>query len=179
MSAELYFSATRMGSGKLDSPVYFFFSRASGVGKCILSYFAEFITPEYDERDAAHAYPKYRITLDVWDKLISMLSDEEELICYLADCVLSAFSFDEYVPEEYRDLEGINLQKVVRFDRWYSKVFHCASAFKETTNVISLRTENYERVIDDAYGLTKWLQMDQEVRDYLLDDQYEVYIGIG
>lgn len=179
MSADMYFSATRTDGQKFDSTVYFFLSRKSKIGKCIMAYFAEFIMPEYSEQDTAREYPKYHITLDAWDRLLSVLSEKEDLIYYLADYVLSTFSFDEYVPEKFRNLESINLQKVVRFNQWFSQVFHCVGTFLGVNEVNFPSQEHCERAVADAYALMKWLQLDQEVRDFLLDDQYVVYIGIG
>lgn len=179
MSTDIYFSAAKKDGNTSDDSAYFFFSRAQGIGNCILSYFAEFIPAEYDKRDTARAYPKYRITLNDWTRLMHTLSDEEELLRYLADYVLSVFSFDEYVPEEYRDFENIDVQKLVRFARWFSRVFHLNSTLRETNEIIFPDQRNCERIAADAYALIKWQRMDQTVREYLLDSQYEVYIGIG
>ena len=179
MGTDIYFSAAKKVGNTSDDATYFFFSRTHGIESCILSYFAEFIPAEYDKRDTARAYPKYRITLNAWSRLMHTLSDEEELLRYLADYVLSVFAFDEYVPEKYRDFENIDVQKLVRFDLWLSRVFHLNGTLLETNEIIFPDQRNCERIAADAYALIKWLRMDRTVRKYLIDSQYEVYIGIG
>lgn len=179
MGLELYFEAVRKDGSRSDQSVCLYNSRAFGVGGDILRYFQNFIMPVYDEYDTGREYPKYRIAYRAWDKLMSAIVDKGPEIDYLTEFVSCAFDFDEFVPEEYHDLSDIDMRAVIRFDRWYASMFHCTGVFEARDGVISLDCENCREVINCAYGLACWYGFDQKVREYLMDDEYEVYMGIG
>ena len=171
----------RHKNGKMQDSAYFLFRRAAGtaLGQCLLSYFGDHLPAQYSEYDSDHNFPTYYITLKAWNESIAMLRSKEEDILYLSDYVLSAFDFDEDVPEEYRELKGIDLKTVTGFDRWFSKTFHFPSDFELEDGVISVNQETCQRVIRDAYTLMRWLEMDELVRKYLLDENYQVELYIG
>ena len=137
MGTDIYFSAAKRVGNTSDDATYFFFSRTHGIESCILSYFAEFIPAEYDKRETAREYPKYRITLNARSRLMHTLSDEEELLRYLADYVLSVFSFDEYVPEKYRDFENIDVQNWSGSICGFSECFILTAHFGKLTRLFS------------------------------------------
>lgn len=175
--------AYKKGNKKLEDSICFLHKRLPGsfIGRCMESYFVQHVLPKYDEDDTDHDYPTFRITLYSWDKAISILSEKKELIRYLAGYITTPFSFDKYhiCRHEFRELGDIDITKLQEFDRWFTKELHLSSTFPKTIRVSPLDERGICLIVRDAYTLMLWFELDKLVREYLLDDSYEVYLRIG
>ena len=179
MGLDYYLIASRKEPRHVADSECFLFERASLIGACMLSYFSSRLPAEYGENDRYREYPFYRLTVPAWDGFTRMLEEREEALDHLSSFVVSAFPFDDEVPEEYGDLKDVDMMEAVRFDRWFSSVFGFPAVYSAEDKVIELSEENCRTVIDRAYALWRWLPVCGEVREYLLDREYTVRRGRG
>ena len=178
MGADIYFTATEKRGEKNFEAACFYFARAGGIAGCILSFFASFLPVAYRDGDTYGEYPRYHITPEAWERLLNAAAEQAALIDHLADYVETVYDFDPYVADELRDLSTLDRLQVLRFDKWFARTFHVQRITEEAPGVIALNEKQCERVITDAYALRTWLQMDTDVRPYLLDDRYTLCMGI-
>ena len=145
--------------------------RGSSTGPFLASYARHHL-------DSPGAPDQYVLTGSQWDGFMEELYAQESLIRALANCVVSVFDFDPDVPDEIREPQPADWQKLARFEQWVIRVFgHSADGSPEP--VFSLETEHFRRGVIWAWDLSYWLELDPEIRAALRDTQNLIFLVIG
>ena len=175
--------AYKKGDRTLENSVLFFHERLLGgwLGRCMESYFSQHVPALYDEDDTDHDYPTFRITPENWGKAMSVLSEEKELIGYLASYVTTPYSLHNVYDQkrEYRDFGDIDITKAQRFYQWFAKEQQLSRIYPRRYKVVDFDSGRILMAVNDAFTLMLWFELDKIFRPYLQDDQYEAEMRIG
>ena len=121
---------------------------------------------------------QYSLTAAQWNGFMEELYARQALIRDLADCILSFFDFDPDSPDEIREPLPADWEKLARFEHWVIRVFG-RRANGSPEPVFSLDRSHFERGVLWAYELSRWLDLDPEIREALRDPQALVFLDIG
>ena len=171
MGTDDFFSVKRQDADARSAALSFVLPRPGSMGPFLARY-AKFHT------QSPKAPDQYCLTAAQWNGFMEELYAQEGLLRDLADCVRSVFDFDPDVPDEIREPQPADWEKLARFERWVIRIFgHSADGSPEP--VFSLDKAHFQRGVIWAYELTRWLELDPEIREALRDPQNLVFLSIG
>lgn len=171
MGRDYYFDVKLPDGDPRTATLSLVLPRGSSTGPFLASYARRHL-------DSPRAPDQYVLTGAQWNGFMEELYAQENLIRALANCVVSVFDFDPDVPDEIREPQSADWQKLARFEQWVIRVFgHSADGSPES--VFSLETEHFRRGVIWAWDLAYWLELDPEIQEALHNPQSLVFLGIG